>query len=162
MANSALTAGFNLIKIFFKSPINATSACRFLPISAGSISAWITLAFGAKDESFPVTRSSKRAPSVINKSAFCNAVTAATVPCIPGIPRCCGCESGKAPRAINVVTTGAPVISAKIINSLAAFALMIPPPIYRTGFFDCAINAAASVIACAFGSSTGLYPARFT
>ena len=94
------------------------------------------LAFGAKVESFPVTRSSKRAPKVISRSAFCRAVTAATVPCIPGIPRCCGCESGNAPRAIKVVTTGAPVISASCINSLAAFALIIPPPTYKTGFFD--------------------------
>jgi acetolactate synthase I/II/III large subunit len=31
---------------------------------------------------------------------------------MPGMPRCCGCESGKAPRAISVVTTGMPVRSA--------------------------------------------------
>ena len=104
----------------------------------------------------PVTRSSNLAPKVINKSAFCNAVTAATVPCIPGIPKCCLCESGKAPRAIKVVTTGAPVISANCINSLAASALITPPPTYKTGFLDWEIKAAASEIASLFGSITGL------
>ena len=43
------------------------------------------------------------------RSLFCRAVTAATVPCIPGMPRCCGWLSGNAPRAIRVVTTGTPV-----------------------------------------------------
>ena len=39
-------------------------------------------------------------------------VTAATVPCMPGMPRCWGWLSGNAPRAISVVTTGMPVSSA--------------------------------------------------
>ena len=34
------------------------------------------------------------------------AATAATVPCMPGMPTCCGWLSGNAPRAISVVTTG--------------------------------------------------------
>jgi hypothetical protein len=54
----------------------------------------------------PVTRSSKRAPMAMSRSAFWNAVTAGTLPCIPGMPRCSWCESGKAPRAMSVVTTG--------------------------------------------------------
>ncbi len=116
------------------------------------------MALGANVESLPVTRSSKRAPSVINKSAFCSAVTAATVPCIPGMPRCCGCESGNAPRAISVVTTGAPVSSASFNNSLCAPAFIAPPPIYRTGALDWAIRAAASRIASGDASNFGLYP----
>ena len=32
---------------------------------------------------------------------------------MPGMPRCCSCESGNAPRAISVVTTGIRVRSAK-------------------------------------------------
>jgi hypothetical protein len=48
------------------------------------------------------------------------AVTAVYMPCIPGMPRCCSCESGNAPRAINVVTTGMPVRSAKASSSCAA------------------------------------------
>ena len=40
-----------------------TSGARFLPISAGSMSTWMTLACGAKAASRPVTRSSKRTPS---------------------------------------------------------------------------------------------------
>ena len=91
------------------SPTIGTSAARFLPISAGSMSAWTTLARGAKVDSLPVTRSSKRAPRQISRSAFCSAPTAATVPCMPGMPRCSRWLSGKAPRAIRVVTTGMPV-----------------------------------------------------
>ena len=51
------------------SPTMGTSGARFLPISAGSISTWITLACGAKAASRPVTRSSKRTPSAISRSA---------------------------------------------------------------------------------------------
>ncbi len=92
------------------------------------MSAWITLASGANDDSLPVTRSSKRAPRVISRSLFCRAPTAATVPCIPGMPRCCGWLSGNAPRAIRVVTTGMPVSSASTFSSAAAPALITPPP----------------------------------
>ena len=46
------------------------------------------------------------------RSLSCRASTAGTVPCMPGMPRWCGCESGNAPRAISVVTTGRPVRSA--------------------------------------------------
>ena len=96
-----------------QSPTIGTSAVRFLEISAGSTSAWMTLAFGAKVDSWPVTRSSNRAPSVMSRSAFCSAVTAATEPCMPGMPRCSGWLSGTAPRAIRVVTTGIWVSSTK-------------------------------------------------
>ena len=67
-----------------------------LPISAGSMSTWMTFASGAKESSLPVTRSSNRAPSATSRSLFCNAATAATVPCIPGMPRFCGWLSGNA------------------------------------------------------------------
>ena len=90
------------------SPTIGTSACRFLPISAGSMSAWMTWAPGANESRLPVTRSSKRAPRLMIRSLFCSAATAATVPCMPGMPRCCGWLSGNAPRAISVVTTGHP------------------------------------------------------
>jgi len=111
-----------------RSPTIGTSACRFLEISAGSMSAWITLACGAKLESLPVTRSSKRAPSATIRSAFCSAATAATVPCIPGIPRCCGWESGSAPRAMRVVVAGAPERSVRARSCALAFARITPPP----------------------------------
>ena len=45
----------------------------FLPISAGSTSAWITLACGANALSLPVTRSSKRAPMAMSRSHSCTA-----------------------------------------------------------------------------------------
>ena len=79
-------------------------------------------------DSWPVTRSSKRAPRATRRSAFCSAVTAVTLPCMPGMPRFCGWLSGKAPRAISVVTTGAPVSSASSASSSVAPALSTPPP----------------------------------
>ena len=101
------------------SPTIGTSAARFLPISAGSMSAWITLAPGANVDSCPVTRSSKRAPSAMSRSDCCSAVTAATVPCIPGMPRLRSWLSGTAPRAISVVTTGIRVSSTQRAQLLA-------------------------------------------
>ena len=118
-----------------RSPTIGTSAARILPISAGSMSTCTTLAFGANSAALPVTRSSKRAPSETSRSASCSASTAGTVPCMPGMPRCCWCESGNAPRAISVVTTGAPVVSASASSSADACARMTPPPTYSTGFF---------------------------
>ena len=106
-----------------QSPTIGTSARRFLPISAGSMSAWMIFAPGAKVASCPVTRSSKRAPSVISRSAFCRAPTAATVPCMPGIPTCWGWLSGNAPQAISVVTTGMPVSSASSSSSATGLRL---------------------------------------
>ena len=46
---------------------------RFLPISAGSMSAWMTSAPGANESRLPVTRSSKRAPSEMIRSLRCSA-----------------------------------------------------------------------------------------
>ncbi len=106
-----------------QSPTIGTSAARFLEISAGSMSAWMILAPGANESSLPVTRSSKRAPSEISRSLFCSAPTAATEPCMPGMPRCSSCESGNAPRAISVVTTGIWVISASTLSSAACLGL---------------------------------------
>ncbi len=92
------------------------------------MSAWITLAPGAKESRLPVTRSSNRAPRLMIRSLFCRPATAATVPCIPGMPRCWGWLSGNAPRAIRVVSTGMPVSSASIRSSFDARARMTPPP----------------------------------
>jgi hypothetical protein len=47
---------------------------------------------------------------------------------MPGIPKHRGWLSGNAPLAIKVVTTGAPIASAKRISSLAARAFRTPPP----------------------------------
>ena len=92
------------------------------------MSAWITLAPGANESRLPVTRSSNRAPRLMIRSLFCSAATAATVPCMPGMPRCCGWLSGNAPRAISVVTTGMPVSSASVRSSFEARARIAPPP----------------------------------
>ena len=63
-----------------------------------------------------MTRSSKRAPRVMSRSDFCIAATAGTVPCMPGMPRFWGSESGNAPIAFRVVTTGAPMSLASLLE----------------------------------------------
>ena len=85
--NSAATAVISSVITSLQSPTMGTSARRFLEISAGSMSACTTAAPGAKLSSLPVTRSSNRAPRVTSRSDFCSAPTAATVPCMPGMPR---------------------------------------------------------------------------
>ncbi len=119
------------------------------------MSAWITLALGAKVSRLPVTRSSNRAPRLIIRSLRCSPATAATVPCIPGMPRCWGWLSGKAPRAISVVTTGMPVSSASCRSSRDAPARMTPPPTYSTGRLDSRMSRAASRICLLCGRVTG-------
>ena len=52
----------------FASPTIGTSTALFLPISAGSMSTWMTLALLAKAASLPVTRSSKRTPTAMSRS----------------------------------------------------------------------------------------------
>ena len=128
---------------------------RIFEISAGSMSTCTTCAFGAKSAALPVTRSSKRAPSDTMRSLSWSARTAGTVPCMPGIPRCWSCESGNAPRAISVVTSGAPVASANVLSSADAFARITPPPTYSTGFFAFAINCAAAWICLPWAFVTG-------
>ena len=61
---------------YVASPTIGTSGRRTLPCSAGSMSTWMTLAPGANAFTRPVTRSSKRLPSAINRSDCCMAVTA--------------------------------------------------------------------------------------
>ena len=119
------------------------------------MSAWITFASGAKVESWPVTRSSKRVPSAISRSLRCNAPTAATVPCIPGMPMFCGWLSGNTPRAIKVVTTGMPVSSASSLSSDQARAFTTPPPTYSTGRRDSAMSRPASRTCLPCGLVTG-------
>ena len=111
-----------------QSPTIGTSALRFLPISAGSMSMCTIFASGANVASLPVTRSSKRAPTATSRSAFCIAVTAVYTPCIPGIPRHSSWASGNAPRAIRVVTTGRCPTVASSYSSSVASALITPPP----------------------------------
>ena len=111
-----------------QSPTIGTSGRRTLPCSAGSMSTWMIFASGANVDTLPVMRSSKRAPSVISRSAFCSAVIAVALPCMPGMPRHSGWSSGNAPRAISVVTTWMSVSSASSRSASAAWALRMPPP----------------------------------
>jgi hypothetical protein len=89
------------------------------------------------------------------RSLFCSAATAATVPCMPGMPRCCGWLSGKAPSAISVVTTGMPVSSASTFSSRLAPERIVPPPTYSTGLRASRISRAASRICLECGLVTG-------
>ena len=102
-----------------------------------------------------MTRSSKRAPRLMIRSLRCSPATAATVPCMPGMPRCCGWLSGNAPRAISVVTTGIPVSSASTRSSREARARIVPPPTYSTGRRASRISRAASRICLECGLVTG-------
>jgi hypothetical protein len=62
------------------------SARRSLPISAESMSRWMTFAPAANAESFPVTRSSKRDPTATRRSHLFMAQFAHLEPCMPGAP----------------------------------------------------------------------------
>ena len=152
---SASTAASRSTRTSLQSPTIGTSARRFFPISAGSMSACTIFAPGANVASCPVTRSSKRAPSAISRSAFCSAPTAETLPCMPGMPTCCGWLSGNAPSAISVVTTGMLVSSASSRSSAQASALSTPPPTYSTGRRAAVISLAASRICLPCGRVVG-------
>ena len=81
-------------------------ASRTLPISAGSMSMWMTSACGANSSSRPVTRSEKRAPAAIMRSLSVMARFAYFEPCMPTGPRFSSCDAGNAPLPMSVVTTG--------------------------------------------------------
>ena len=103
-----------------------TAAGLTLCISEGSISMWIMRARGANSLTFPVTRSSKRSPTPMTRSAMPIAWLTCAGPCIPGIPMARGCVSGKALRPSSVVMTGILAFSAKANNSSKAFDRMTP------------------------------------
>jgi hypothetical protein len=92
----------------------------------------------------------------MSRSLRCSAATAATVPCMPGMPMFWGWLSGKAPRAIKVVTTGTPVSSARSSSSRVASPRITPPPTYSTGLRAAAMSLAASRICRLCGLVFGL------
>ena len=104
------------------------SASRSFEISAGSMSRWTIVAPGAKAESFPVTRSSNRAPIATRTSHVFIARFDHFVPCMPGQPKCSSCVSGNALLPISVVTTGSAPASASRASSAQASPLSVPPP----------------------------------
>ena len=75
---------------------------------------------------------------------------------MPGMPRQSSWASGKAPRAISVVTTGRCPVVASSKSSSVAFALMTPPPTYRTGRFASMISLVASTTCRMFPFVVGL------
>ena len=99
------------------SPTSPTAAGTFFPISDASSSIWMTLAPRAKAARLPVTRSSNRSPTPMMRSACWMARFTCTSPCIPGMPRWSGCDSGKALMPSSVVMTGIPVRSASARSS---------------------------------------------
>ena len=70
---------------------------------------------------FPVKRSSKRAPILINRSHSVSAIFAAYVPCMPAIPRKSGWSPGKLPKPKSVFVTGNWYFSANCFNSQEGF-----------------------------------------
>ena len=63
------------------------STGTFFAIEEGSMSMWMIWAPGQKRSGVLVTRSSKRTPTARIKSAWCIAVLASKVPCMPSMPR---------------------------------------------------------------------------
>ncbi len=68
---------------------------------------------GRRPARLPVTRSSNRSPTPRIRSACWIARLTCTSPCMPGMPRCSGCDSGKPLMPSSVVITGMPVRSAR-------------------------------------------------
>ncbi len=116
---------------------------------------------GRSESSWPVTRSSNRAPERDEQVGLLQRVHGRTVPCMPGMPTCCGCESGNAPRAISVVTTGTPVSSASCSSSGGRLRLEHAAADVQHGRFAAVISRAASRICLPCGgSSAGSRAAR--
>ena len=65
------------------SPTMGTSTATFLPISEGSMSTWMMPACGAYELTAPVTRSSKRMPRAMSRSADWMALLTCFQPCMP-------------------------------------------------------------------------------
>ena len=70
--------------------------------------------------------------------------------------------SGKAPRAMSVVVSGSRPSVASLNSSALAFALITPPPTYRTGRLDSMIIRAAERTCRRLPFVVGLYPGRST
>ena len=77
-------------------------------------------AFGAKSLRRPVTRSSKRMPTPMSRSASLIAMLFQYMPCIPGMPRYSGCVPGKPLMPRRVVITGMLAFSASSLTSAKA------------------------------------------
>src|SRR5260370_35186877 len=91
------------------SPTIGMSTLTFLEIEDGSISIWMMVsALGANSEIFPVTRSSKRAPTAIRQSVLQTAVLVPYDPCIPSIPSRSEPKGGEDPRPTTFRVTGGP------------------------------------------------------
>ncbi len=65
------------LSTILQSPTTGRSTLTFLLIEVGSMSIWMILALGANSSTFPVTRSSNRAPIAIRQSVFVTAMFAA-------------------------------------------------------------------------------------
>ena len=99
MRPSALSSVTSSPMTSLQSPTIGTSAVRFLEISAGSMSAWMTLASGANVDSFaghPVVEARTEADQQI---AALQGSDGGHVPCMPGMPMFCGWLSGKHPES---------------------------------------------------------------
>ena len=85
-ASSAFTSRVSCASASLSGPTTGISAWRIFPTSAASMSKWITFAPGANADTLPVTRSSKREPTAITRSALLSAQFAYFEPCMPGAP----------------------------------------------------------------------------
>ena len=104
------------------SPTRPTVTGTFFPISDASSSMWMIFAPRANAARLPVTRSSNRSPIPMMRSACWMARLTCTSPCMPGMPRCSGCDSGNALMPRSVVMTGMPVRSASVAELVVGVA----------------------------------------
>ncbi len=138
------------------SPTIGTSTATFLPISAGSMSICIMLAFGANSATLPVVRSENLHPTAMRQSHLSTVRLATLRPCIPSIPRDDGWSSGNEPLPRRVVVTGAFMSSDNLLTSSEAPDIITPPPARITGFSDLFMSSAALFICRGCPLSVGL------
>ena len=112
----------------FRSPTMGTSASRIFPISAGSMSMCTIFALGANSVTRPVTRSEKRAPAAMMRSASVMAMFEYFAPCMPTGPKFSGWLAGTPPLPMRVTTEGMRILSMRATISSVASDEMTPPP----------------------------------
>ena len=85
-------------------------------------------ALGANSVTRPVTRSEKRAPAAMMRSASVMAMFEYFAPCMPTGPRFRGWLAGTPPLPMRVTTAGICILSMRATSSPVASDAMTPPP----------------------------------
>jgi hypothetical protein len=91
------------------------------------------LALGANSDTRPVTRSEKRAPQAMMRSASVMAMFEYFAPCMPTGPKFSGWLAGTPPLPMRVTTAGTCMASMRAVSSSVAPEETTPPPTYKSG-----------------------------